>query len=441
MIKVISNVESEKVLINQMIIDDSIIDDVITKAPIESFYNIAYKNCYQAILNISGRKEKVDITSFYTECITKNLASSQTLEEVTNAIATAINWTYYADNIKKSYQARQLQKLLADNKDIVTSENTDEIISNLSKELDDITNISNDVVVKSERQIMIDIIPKIQQMIVDPKSMMGFTTGLNAFDSITNGIHSEFIMICARPSMGKTFLAQQISLEVAKKHKVAFIELEMSAEQINFRNISILSGVRMNDIRYGIIKNDALKVKRVQSAMDTLAGELNDKYVVVEPVNRKLSTVTSYIRRAVKREGVEMVVIDHVGLIQSDNRYGSSWESAREISNGLQRIQRELNIPIIALSQRSRSSENGQNKGDLSTIRGSGAYEEDADLIITIEHARATDDSQKNKIGIEAENIEAELYVSKNRNGTCGVADCIFRPSYGKFIDKLDNHK
>lgn len=439
-IKVFADTESEKVLINQMVLDDSILDDVIVKAPIESFYNPAYRACYQAILNISGRKEKVDIVSFFTECRTNRLASNETLTEVTNAVTSAINWSFYADNVMKCYQARQLQKILSERREIITKDNVEEIVSEISAEMDNIANLSNDVIEKSQKDIMIELVPEVEKMITDPKSMMGYTTGLVAFDTITMGIHKEFIMICARPSMGKTFLAQQIALKVAEKHKVAFIELEMSAKQINFRNIAILAKIRMNDIMYGTIRNDKMKLQRVQDAMDNLALGIGRNYRVVEPISRKLSSITSYIRRVVKREGVEIVFIDHVGLIQSDNRYNSAWECAREVSNGLQKIQRELNIALVVLSQRSRSSEGGQNKGDLSTIRGSGAYEEDADVIITIEHARATDSEEKNKLGAEAEKIETELYVAKNRNGTCGIGKCVFMSSYGRFVDNLNNN-
>lgn len=439
-ISVISDVESEKVLINQMIIDDSIIDGVITKAPIESFYNQNYKKCYQVILDIAGRKEKVDLTSFWIECTTKKVVPTNVLEEVTNAIASTVNWEFYATNVTKCYQARQLRKLLSEKNEQVDTENTEELITEISKEIENISNLSSDVVIKTQKEIMTELAYDINSMLKDPKSMMGYMTGLKAFDSITSGINKEYIIICARPSMGKTFLAQQIALNVAKEHKVDFIELEMSAKQINFRNIAMLSNLKMNDIRYsrGI---DSMKVSRIQNAMEYLATELNKNYRVIEPVSRKLSSIISHIRRAVKRDGVEMVIIDHVGLIQSDNRYASAWEAPREISNGLQKLQRELGIPIIILSQRSRSSEGGNNKGDLSTIRGSGAFEEDADLIITIEHARVTDEAQQAKG--DSENIETELYISKNRNGNCGVGKCIFRPAFGKFVDVLetDNYR
>lgn len=434
--KVISDIESEKILINQMILDDSIIEEVIQKAPIETFYNPAYKQCYQIILNISGRKEKVDFMSFVTECKTRNVVSPQTLEDVTNAIASTVNWSFYADNVMKCYQSRQLQKVLGESRELITRDNAKDLIAILSAEIDNISCLSNEIKEPTQVEIMCEMLEDLNKYIENKELAMGWNTGLQALNTITEGIKSEYILICARPSMGKTFLAQQISLHFAKEHKILFIELEMSAKQINFRNTAIMSGLRMNDLKYNL--RDSQKFARVQKAiMELSKGTVGQNYKVVEPISRKLSAITSYIRKSVKHEGVECVIIDHVGLIQSDSRFTSSWESAREISNGLQKLQRELNIPLIGLSQRSRDSEGGKLKGDLSTIRGSGAYEEDADVIITIEHARATDESEKNKIGKDSEEMECELYVAKNRNGTCGVAQCKFKPSYGRFVDVL----
>lgn len=435
--KIIYDEESEKILINQIINDGEILPEVELKLTDESFFNPKLKKSYEIIKGIAKRGEEVNFVSFTVEAKKNKL--DDVLDFISNNVSSSANWEYYADNILKCEQSRKLKKLLGETIDKITSENASELIGTLTPCIQDITYLSGELKEETQKERIIELVPIIENMIKDPKYSLGYSTGLNVLDNKIGGIHKELVIITARSSMGKTALAQKMALNFARKVKVTFIELEMSHVNINLRNLSILSGLRQNDIKYGNIRTDKMKIGRLQKALDELAtGEIGNNYKITEPKNRRLSTIINYIRRDVIKNGTKIVFVDHIGLIHTDNRFASKWEEQSEISHAFQKLQRELNIPIILLAQRGRDSEGGKAKGDISTIRGSGSIEEDADLILIIEHARQTDKDQREKVGAEAERIDTEIYISKNRNGNTGVVNCWFRPAYINFVDKLE---
>lgn len=430
--KTISDTESEKIIINQILIDDKIIDDVSAKLKSDMFYDVRFQKCYNIILSMVQNKIKIDTETFRKE--SENKIDLNTFLDVTSATTSAANFDFFINKIIANYKARNLKRICGEIYETVTIENVDDKIKKIEQEAEGITGLEDDVICNPILQDMIEITPEIQTMMTHPEKLFGYNTGIKALDRKLCGIPKEFIILSARTSMGKTFLAQQMALEFSKqKVKTLFIEYEMSAKAVNLRNIAMLSGFRINDIKFGVCGKDKYKLERVQKAIDDLAN--NEYYRVAIPQNKSITTLTSFIRKSVKKDGVQAVFIDHLGLIKNDNKYASSWESASEISHTLQSLQRELDIPIIALSQRGRSAEGGKEKGDLSTIRGSGSYEEDCDIVIMIEHKRGTDKEQREKVGAEAEVVDCELFISKNRNNSTGVVECRFNMGKGRFYD------
>lgn len=426
---------SEKTLINQIVNDGDILPEVELKLNKDSFYHPKLKKCYELIKEIASRGEVINFVSFTVEA--KKIGFDEALNFIDSDITSSANWEYYADNIIKCEQARKLKRLLCETLEQIKPDNASELIGVLTPSIQDITYLSGELKEVSQRDKIIRLIPKIEEMLKNPASSYGYKTGLSSLDRKIGGIHNELVIITARTNMGKTILAQKMALNIARKDKVTLIELEMSDDAINTRNVSMLSGVRLNEIKYGGCAKDKIKVEQIQKALEELgSGKIAENYKVENLRNRQLSTIINYIRRDAIKNGTKAFFVDHIGLIKTDNKYGAKWEEQSEISHEFQKLQRELNIPIVLLAQRGRESEGGKAKGDLSTIRGSGSIEEDADLILIIEHARGTDKDQIDKMGAESEYIDTDIIIAKNRNGSTGVANCWFKPSYLNFVDK-----
>lgn len=435
--KLIYDEESEKILISQIVNNEEIFDDVILRLSESSFFNTNFQKCFKMLKKIKNENGKIDQFSFISEFKNEGL-NPDVLEQILGSSLSSANYEFYCNKILKCQKARNLKTLLANKVGEITEENADEIINEVLSQMTAINNIDTDFTEETQLERICKLVPMIEKMLTVPNYSLGYNTGLNCLDSAIGGIHNELIVITARSSMGKTALAQQMALCTAKKIKTTFIELEMSAENINLRNVAMLSNMRVNDIKYGIIKNDKHKIERVQASLEELAkGTIGQNYKIAIPRNRKLETIISYIKKDVRKNGTKIVFIDHIGLIKASSGYMAKWEEQSEISHALQQLQRELKIPIVLLAQRGRDSEGGKAKGDISTIRGSGSIEEDADVILIIEHARATDKSEQDKMGADAERIDTDIYISKNRNGNCGIAKCVFKPSFTKFYDVI----
>ena len=280
---------------------------------------------------------------------------------------------------------------------------------------------------------MSDIIPETIKLIdtryKNKNSFSGIPSGFTDLDSMTSGFqNSEMIIIGARPSMGKTALALSMIQNIAIERKIpcGFFSLEMSRLQIGQRLLSQVARVQGTKLRNGMLKIEDFK--KLQDA----GGECYDAplYIVDVP-NMKLLDLRAMARRMRVNQKVEIIFIDYIGLITSENTDAPVYEQQSAISKSLKSLARELDIPIVVLCQVARTAEG--NEPGLAELRGSGSIEQDADMVMFI-HG----DRNKNKSSNEGYDPvqDRKLIVAKQRNGPIGDVDVLFLSSYTKFENK-----
>lgn len=417
-------IENERCLLGCMMLNNGIVESVYNSLKPDAFSVSNNRMVYNAILKLRENGVIADITTLCGEL--RGKVDVAYIAELTDTVATSQNWSYYAENVKNQFLKSSLYNILTSTKDVIeknkenTSFNSQDILNTVIQELTEMTKNVTGSKCYDMRELISEEIVYIQKCIENDKAWLGYDTGFEGLNTIINGLQSVFMVIGARPSMGKTALAQKMAMNISKTEKVVFIELEMSPRQLVERAISNITKIPFRRIQSGLLTStnmDMLKAK-----MEELAE--NKNFIPCECPTRQLSDIVNISRNQVRNNGAKVIFIDHIGLIRC-NYGGQSYEKARFISNTLQQLQRELNVPIVALSQLGRESEKG--KSDLASFRGSGAIEEDADICIFINRDRAESEDQLE--------IPAEIVVAKNRDGAVGSVKMMFKPHIVDFVD------
>lgn len=419
------NEEAEKCLVCQMMLKSDIIPNVYDRLKPETFSSGLYRKCYEVLVDMQNKNIIIDLSTFTLECEKYGISAAKVVE-ISDATFTASNWEYYADLIKQCYISSSVTRVITEAKNNLNENNGAEVSNTLMQNLSSINANVSSCEIHDIKNLCANYLQKLDRVISNKGAFTGYATGLSNLDEILNGLQNEYIVIGARPSLGKTALGEQIALHTAGMFggegvKTAFIELEMSPEQLTERAISNLTKIAVSKMRSGFLTD--VMIQKIGLKLTELSNSGN--FIPVTSKSRRLSDIIGCLRRLVRNEGVKIAFIDHIGLIHPEGKYSSSWEGVREISNTLQQLQRELQIPIVVLSQVGREVEG--KKPSLADLRGSGAIEEDADTIMFIERKRAESKDEFT--------IETKINVMKNRNGACGTAHLIFRPAEVRFED------
>jgi replicative DNA helicase len=278
----------------------------------------------------------------------------------------------------------------------------------------------------SIKELIPEVITTIEQLSNNPNAFSGIPSGLSDLDAMTSGFqNSEFVVIGARPSVGKTALALTVASHISIDLKVpaAFFSLEMSEHSLMNRIIAAEAQVQGDKIRTGRLSSADLL-----SLMDAAGRIYEAPLYIVDMPNMKLLELRTMARRLVLERQVKIIFIDYITLITHENENLPRWEQISSISRSLKALARELNIPIVALSQLKREAEGKQ--PNLADVRESGSIEQDADLILFLHREREMNKTADQR----SEQIETELIVAKQRNGPIGKAMIWFKPSYAKFF-------
>jgi replicative DNA helicase len=267
----------------------------------------------------------------------------------------------------------------------------------------------------------------IEKLSTDPSAFTGIPSGLSDLDALTNGLQkSEFIVIGARPSVGKTALALTMAAHASINLKipVAFFSLEMSESAIMLRLIASEARIPADRIRTGRIKTTDY-----DGLMEAASRIYEAPLYIVDLPNMKLLELRTMARRLVLERGVKIIFIDYLTLVTHENSDLPRWEQIAAISRSLKALARELDIPIVALSQLKREAEGKQ--PTLADLRESGSIEQDADLIIFLHRDREISKTYET----QSDQIETDIIVAKQRNGPTGKAPAWFKSSYAKFVN------
>ena len=429
------NIEAEKCLLGSMFWSRESLQRGCEEADKDIFYLDSHGKIFDAIKSLYLNDTPVDITSVTTYLININkigeVGGVEYLNEVVNSVATGANIEYYINLVSEKYTLRKMIEVATDivNKATNAEVNAADTIDEAEK---DILNISKFRKTSEFRKVQ-DVLSKAQSdlefLSKNGGKINGLTTGFGELDSLTEGLHpTQLIIIAARPAVGKTAFALNLALAAAKstKKNIAIFSLEMPAEQLIMRMISSLGQIDNKKLSTGKLENEDWK--RFNEAISILA-DTNIYFHDAGGVTP--AEIKAKCRRlATQGDGLGLVIIDYLQLIDSSSRYsGSRQQEVSEISRALKTMALELEVPVIALSQLSRSVEKREDKKPvLSDLRESGSIEQDDDIVAAL-HAPDVEVP----VGDEVPN-PIQLIILKHRNGPTKTIDLLFKKKTSTFL-------
>ena len=431
-----NNIDAEKSLLGSLFWSKTSLQKGCEDVEPEYFYLESNAKIFEIIKDLYNNHNPVDVNTVTTELVDRNLLNQvggvEYLSEVINSVATGANIEYYINTVIEKYT---LRKLIETATEIERKANENEVDVSEAVELAEreILNVGKTRRTTEFRKIQ-DVLTKTQEdieMLVKNKGKItGLTTGLKDLDNITEGLHeTQLIIIAARPAVGKTAFALNIAASAAKatKKNIAIFSLEMPAEQLVLRMISSLGQIDNKKLQTGRLESE--DYRRINEAMSQLA---DTNIYFHDGTSTTASEIQAKCRRlSTQGEGLGLVVIDYLQLIDSSGKYqGARQQEISEISRKLKTMALELNVPVIALSQLSRSVEKREDKKPvLSDLRESGAIEQDADIVAALhapeQEVPQTDDSIPSPI---------QLIILKHRNGPTATIDMLFKKKTSTFL-------
>ena len=442
------NITAEQNVLSAMLIDTHAADIVAERLQPEDFYRPSHQIICRAIFRLHGRNEPVDLVT-----VTEELKKENRLEDVgdisyltllANVAPTAANVKYHARIVEEKSLLRQMVEsgtAIAAMGYEGGEEDVQDLIDRAEKNLLRLSCRKSATDFVPIQDIVSAAMDRLGSLVENSRAVTGLSTGFTDLDSITAGLHpSDFIIVAARPSMGKTALALNIAENVALRgtregeppRRVAFFSLEMSRDQLAQRMICTEADVGDRELRPAEPEDENEKTEvldRLWAASDNLAAS---NIFIDDTPGLSIRELRSKARRLKAAGGLDLIVIDYLQLMQvSLGRSGSEnrQHEVSEISRSLKALARELEAPVLALSQLSRSVENRQVKRPmLSDLRESGSLEQDADIVMFLYR------EDYYKAAEEEPTHLTELIVAKHRNGPTGKIDLFFRKDCTRFI-------
>ena len=407
------------------------VEDIINP---DSFYVEKHKIIFRAMLDLSLKNEPIDMLSLSTKLIEQkaleNIGGNQYLAEILNVVPSSTNIKHYAEIVQKKYILRSLIEA-ADYVSELGFEESDD-------HMDDILDMAEKKIFsvifspKSQKFINLkDALPeaweRLEKLHEHKDMLRGLPTGFRDLDNALSGLQkSDLIIIAARPSMGKTTLALDIARISSITHdkSVLIFSLEMSSQQLVDRMLSAQSRVNAWNLRTGRLSSDR-EFSQLRDSLDRLAKA---KIYIDDQPGNSIVRMKALSRRLKAEKGLDLIVVDYLQLMTTSKNYDSMVNQVTEISRSLKSLAKELNVPVLALSQLSRAVESRGGKPRLSDLRDSGSIEQDADVVMFIHR------EDKNKDESEKTNI-AEILIEKHRNGPTGKVELYFDEKTTTFLN------
>ncbi|MGM8215799.1 replicative DNA helicase [Bacillaceae bacterium W0354] len=428
------NIEAEQAVLGAIFLEPSVIVPANEILLPEDFYRVSHQRIFETMVRLTDKGEPIDLVTVTNELSERDLLGEiggvSYLTDLANAVPTAANIEYYARIVEEKSTLRRIIQAATN---IVTrtfeeSDEVSEILDHAEKTILEVSQNKSSGKFKNIKDVLIDVYDNIEQLHHHDAEVTGVPTGFKDLDHITSGFQkNDLIIIAARPSVGKTAFALNIAQNVAihASENVAIFSLEMGAEQLVMRMLCAEGNIDSQRLRTGkLIEEDWGKLTMAM-------GSLSDAGIFIDDTpGIKVSEIRSKCRRLKQEHGLGMILIDYLQLIQgSGNSRENRQQEVSEISRALKALARELEVPVIALSQLSRGVEQRQDKRPMmSDIRESGSIEQDADIVGFLYR-----DDYYNQES-EKENI-IEIIIAKQRNGPVGTVELAFVKEYNKFVD------
>ena len=428
------DVEAEQAILGCMLTDKDAVISAIEVLKEEDFYREDNRAIYSAILSLYSRNEPIDIITVKAELVEQGnferIGGLEYLAELPERVPTTANVEKY---IKIVDEKATLRSLIQTSNELIAlgydeSEDVDNIMDMAEKKVFDLSQKKSAKGYSALKDVLVGSFAELEKLYNQKGNVTGITTGFIDLDNKTAGLHnSDLIIIAARPAMGKSAFAINLATNAAVKANVPVVifNLEMSKEQVGNRILCSEAMVDSNKIRTGQIEDDDWM------KLATTLGELSEAPIYIDDTpGISIMEIRAKCRKLKIEKNIGLIVIDYLQLIQGTGKRNASREQEiSEISRSLKILAKELDVPVIALSQLSRTAERRDDKRPmLSDLRESGAIEQDADLVIFLyRDDYYNEDTEKKNV--------AEVILAKHRGGSTGTVELAWMPSYTKFAN------
>lgn len=432
-----NNLEAEQSVIGSMLLDKGAISTASEILRGEDFYKEGHRHIFEAVMELYDKDEPVDLVTLVDSLrgkgILETVGGITYLSNLVSSVPTTANVKYYAKIVEDKSTLRRLIKSSSESmeKCYTAAEDVPSILDKAEKDIFDISQKAMTHDFEPMSKILQKGFDEIERLYKNKGSITGIPSGFLDLDSKTSGFQKgDLVLIAARPSMGKTALALNIAQYAAirNSNSVAVFSLEMSKEQLAYRMLCAEANIDMLKLRTGNINDDDW-VKLAKSA-----GPLSGARIFIDDTpGASVTEMRSKCRRLKIEYGLDMIIIDYLQLMQGRSKTENRQQEVSDISRSLKALAKEMDAPVIALSQLSRAPEaRADHRPMLSDLRESGSIEQDADVVCFLYR-----DDYYNKES-EKKNI-AEVIISKQRNGPTGTVELYFMGQYTKFkgIDRV----
>ena len=433
-----NNLEAEESVLGACFLSKYALQKATENLLPESFYNEKNAKIFSSMIALQEEKTPIDLTTITSYLKKKNelneVGGVEYLTEVLNFVPTASNVDYYIQTVEEN---AILRRLIETANEIATEgyrndESINEILDSSEKKILSIVKNRKSSEFRSIKEVLAKTQSDLERLSEFKNEITGLATGWYDLDKLTTGLHpNEFIIIAARPAMGKTAFALNLATHAAmtQNKSVAVFNLEMSAEQLAMRILSSLGQIEGFKLRTGNLMNNDWK--RINEAISQLS---NTNLVIDDTPGITIGEIRAKCRRLASSEkGLALVVIDYLQLISGGKNYGANrQQEVSDISRSLKTLAMELNVPIIALSQLSRSVEGREDKRPImSDLRESGSIEQDADIVSFLYR----DDYYNKEARTEDNTSISELIIGKHRNGPTITIELLFKKNTSTFLN------
>lgn len=431
------NLHAERSVLGSILLLPQVCDDVALILRPDDFYDDANQTLFRHVLEMHEAGRKVDLTllvdSLKRAGVYESIGGAAYLAKVGESVATAAHAEHYARIVRDHATYRSLinasTEILRDAYD--RKQGSAELLSQAEQKIFSIMDHRGTATVAEIREILHEAMDRIDARMRGEHTMGGVDSGFTELDRLTGGLHnSELIILAARPSMGKTALAMNITEYVALKLRVPvlFVSLEMSGIELADRMLCSVAEVNGHHLRNGTIS------KKDRQRLVKKVGEISEAPLFVDDSPaRMVSEIAAAARRIRRREkALGLIVIDYLQLIEPDNAADPRQEQVAKITRRLKGLAREMKVPVLCLAQLNRQAEVAkENRPRLSHLRESGAIEQDADVVMFVHREEYFHSGQER----EQFAGQAEIIVAKQRNGPIGDVSLLWHKEYTRFVN------
>lgn len=428
------SMEAEQSVLGILLLKSENMNTAVELIRAEDFYNPSHVKIYSAMLNLYNKNAPIDLLT-----ITEELRRIGDLEEVggvsyiatlSEQVVVTLNIEYYLQIVKDKSTLRKIIEAGTSSVDLAfeDSEEVSTVVEYTEKSIFDITQDVHTQGLTSIKEVLLESFSEMEKRANNPSSLTGITTGFIDLDRKLSGLQkSDLVLLAARPSMGKTALMVNLAVNAALKEgaQVAIFSLEMSKDQLTRRMMSSMAHVDLQKVISANLEADEWsKVLEGVNVLDQLNIHIDDT-AGISPLELKAKA-----RRLKAQQDLDLIVIDYLQLMELKGKTENRTQEISAISRALKGIAKELEVPVVALSQLSRATElRGDKRPILSDLRESGAIEQDADVVLFLYRDEYyNEDTDKRNVG--------EVIIAKHRNGPTGVVELTFLPQFTKFVNK-----